>query len=914
MAIRHQQASADERAGGLPANRSAITAMRGLVALLGLAAGCTGDNQISLIVDTSTRSVVIGARTDDEVLVFADDVVDGRAAIRSLGAVESADLVALSYPVPLVQLGLASGPVPASVDPFARTLPVANSVRQARIDGGQPTEDWIEGQLPDWLARFRFLSLDPRLCAETGGCLTSTDLTASCNVPCADTTTPTPPVAPDLPSPPAAPQLTPCPIGWTEMSVDGLDGCAPWPNEAPDECDSPDTHFVGTPACAPLGAPCPIDEWPSAPDGAVFVQPGAVGGNGTRTAPFGSLTEALAAAPAHVVLAAGAYPESGRLSEPVEIIGACASATRVTGDWSIDGTNIALRDITFSQASITVSPGASLRLDAMAFIDSPGPAISVAAGANLDAERLRIEGASGTGVQVLGGEALLRSVDIERTVEFGIRIDETGRLTLEDASIRATRLTNGDAGLGVFVDDGSVASLFRVHFLSNHAVQVLARGDNTQLTLTDAVMLDALPIANGSFGRGIEVSNNASASLRRVRIDRAADRGIYAIASAQILGEDVLVARTDDTGIDIDAGSQVTVARASLEDTNEGIEMTGAGSTLDAHDLHVRRSRSFGVLTGQGTELTLNRAHVAQGRGFGIAVTGSGASASLIDTTVTRMASTELPPDGIVFIDAATSTVQRALISDVGGEGLVVLNTESSVEDITLQAIGAAPNPLQLTGAIVVTDAAAFRVERASVDNVRGVGVRLLRSRAVLRDIDVAQVRSSTLCAAPGYGVYATGGDVDAERVRIVSADTVGLAALGSADIETSNLLIEDTRLGSCSTGGIIGMLAAAGSRVRAQRLAIRNNVRTGVAVQDSALISIMNGVIEGHRGGLAIAGPTARPTDVLVNVVYRDNETAIIAGPEAENSSSPDVDSSSPDVDSSSLGIGRRWRLFRCL
>src|SRR5688572_28924697 len=108
---------------------------------------------------------------------------------------------------------------------------------------------------------------------------------------------------PDPPAPPSAgvdlPVLTPCPAGWREVPAgdDGVVTCDPWPEGGMPECPPGEAWLPGDTRCTAIGRACPAGDFPDdLPGPVLYVLPGAIGGDGSRAAPFGTIVEALAVA------------------------------------------------------------------------------------------------------------------------------------------------------------------------------------------------------------------------------------------------------------------------------------------------------------------------------------------------------------------------------------------------------------------------------------------------------------------------------------------------------------------------------------------------------------------------------------------------------------------------------------------
>jgi hypothetical protein len=145
-----------------------------------------------------------------------------------------------------------------------------------------------------------------------GGCYLTRDASL-CTAPCPE------PAAPALPEPPRPPQYLPCPTGWIDdAEAHALSGvCRPAAERRARTFRLPGGE------CRAPGSPC-ADEWAAGLDEprTTFVRAGAVGGDGTRARPLGSLAEAWALGAPTIALAAGAHALVGELSGPRRVVGA----------------------------------------------------------------------------------------------------------------------------------------------------------------------------------------------------------------------------------------------------------------------------------------------------------------------------------------------------------------------------------------------------------------------------------------------------------------------------------------------------------------------------------------------------------------------------------------------------------------
>lgn len=185
----------------------------------------------------------------------------------------------------------------------------------------------------------------PVACAERGGCYLTRDA-SSCTAPCPE------PAAPALPEPPRPPQYLPCPTGWIDDAE--AHACRAYVGPPP-EC-APRTFRLPGDECRAPGSPC-ADEWAAGLDEprTTFVRAGAVGGDGTRARPLGSLAEAWAVGAPTIALAAGAHALVGELSGPRRVVGACAEGTRLSAPSAVTlGGGVVLEDLTLRAPTLVV--------------------------------------------------------------------------------------------------------------------------------------------------------------------------------------------------------------------------------------------------------------------------------------------------------------------------------------------------------------------------------------------------------------------------------------------------------------------------------------------------------------------------------------------------------------------------------
>lgn len=237
---------------------------------------------------------------------------------------------------------------------------------------------------------------------------------------------------PDDPSPPV---LTPCPMGWVARPrEDGTPSCEPFGGAAIAECADGEIQLPSDPACRSLGATCPADGVPTglpADATIVHVRAGSAAGDGSPTAPFGTIGEAVAAAVDGAVIAIGpgVYDEAIVLTRPVTLWGACTAEVLLTSS---------VPDAPTRAGVVTVeTPGASVKN--LSVGESERPALWVAvAGAELAIEAVVVRAADRVGIEI----------------ENGAHVDARA-LVVRDTKAGAT----GQFGRGIGVQSGASATI-----------------------------------------------------------------------------------------------------------------------------------------------------------------------------------------------------------------------------------------------------------------------------------------------------------------------------------------------------------------------------------------------------------------------------------------------------------------------
>ena len=396
-------------------------------------------------------------------------------------------------------------------------------------------------------------------------------------------------------------------------------------------------------------------------------------GDGTRADPFGTIADALAvAAPGDTIaIGVGRYDEFVRVETPLAIRGACPDT--VIGDPGVTAVNADLEvsKLTIADAftclsarggSVTARDVSLERCDTAAFAFSTGA---------LDLADVIIRDAATFSVSSTGGEVLLERFYIEDPGDTALSMSASV-LTARDGAI----VSEGRAAM---LFTGSEATLERVAVRAASIGEILAL-DGSTVAFTDLDARRAGP--DPSEAVALIAIGGATMTLERVHLERAGGLGAVVGDPGTTLEATDLVIRdteprnalSEGQGIEIAGGGAARLERVLVDEAvGLAVLATDPGSTLDARDLGVIRTRayangSFGraLQVQLGASATLTRAALALNREATVVVTGAGTSLEGIDVAIEDSLERDcavggcLPAGiGISVFDSGAATLSR---------------------------------------------------------------------------------------------------------------------------------------------------------------------------------------------------------------------------------------------------------------
>ncbi len=425
-------------------------------------------------------------------------------------------------------------------------------------------------------------------------------------------------------------------------------------------------------------------------------------------------------------------------------------------------------------------------------------------GSSLTLEDVTVLGSGGPGAYAIDGASLaLARVALVGNYATGVGVYRGARASLEDVVVRATRARAGDGRLGRGAEAFEGATLTARGLLVEDVreVGVMAAGEGSRVTLTDAAVRATLPRASGEAGLGLFAVDGAALDATRVRLQGNHDVAAMAQAGALTFRDGVILDTRPSVragqAVAVGLGGEATVERSVLQGAVDiGAVAFGAGSSLTLRDVAVRDVAS--------------RAHDGGG-GWGVGAFHGGlvAAEGLLVERASRAGV-------IAYADDAGVELRDAVVRDLRGTGPgygagVIAVDRGHVDAARVAVVGAAGAGVvatAYTGRSAVVYGATVRAADLFVRGVRASGV------------DDASPRAPRVA----YGLHA-GRDcaLEAARATVVDADWGFFHSAGSLTLRRA--LLANQRRGAGAAN-----LVDARHPLVVEAVALRGNASDAVA------------------------------------------------------------------------------------
>jgi hypothetical protein len=530
------------------------------------------------------------------------------------------------------------------------------------------------------------------------------------------------------------------------------------------------------------------------------------------------------------------------------------------------GASVELADVSVSQVDsevahasspIYASGSSSLKANRLQISGFYGQAITVSdSAAELSWVAIDHGMSAGTSAQTFAlfadvNSSLACSSCILRDLQgFGVAAMKSNRplgLRLTDVLIAELTPATDGSGAGISVD-GCPTALERVEVLDVPGIGISIKG-------TEGSMTDVQAVADGS-----ERDNSGGIGARRGKYD---------------------LRRVSADGFTLDVSGVFTVDQVSARAWGRvrpegrvvpGIFLQGEGS---AYHLHAAESHGIGVAFARGSTVQASGVVVEDIKpiitvdyqmALGIAVQ-TGATVTGSDWVTRRVSgdglvsSGELTLSDALFADTreafagpglgvvlqGQANLTRTRIERTFGVGLLASSGSATLSDLAIVQTGSERLKGTLGHGLVVLSGE-LDATRVLVDEARSVGVYTEDSEAMLRDLTVTHVQPNVGFHDGGMGVWSTGPyKVTLQRASVHDVVGTGLGSTQGATVEASDLEVAGVRLGRTLVQDVFGvqvvdgvgdcLILAEGSHGTFTRAMLRDCQRSGLFVHKSEAI-----------------------------------------------------------------------------
>ena len=719
--------------------------------------------------------------------------------------------------------------------------------------------------------------------------------------------------------------------------------------------------MLGHAECLPLGGACPTDgsRWPSEEELRGRVGRGGGGrlihvaplagdepGDGSRSAPLGSVAAALEVAePGDIVaIGVGTYDEAVQVQRDVALVGACVTQSVVRGaEVSTDGVvrvsaaDVWLSDLTVRgpRPGVEVFGAARASLQGVHLADNAGAALWVRDGAEATISESLLTGvtinAANPTARALkvtaGGRVAGEGLTLEDNQDTGLYVIDPGSsATVQDALVRRTapRPSTGVQGLGLFVTSGGTFEGARLWFDEGYALGAIFQGAGARGTISDVVISRTRPEqARQLAGRGLSVIEGAELDASRVWIDASHDIGLIVQHQSAARIADLVVTDTAPVsavtgggiGVIIADGGQAEIEGAFIaRNTLFGVGVEDPGSRLTLRRAQIVDTRRFGggrfaggrgINVVQGGELEGQGLYVARNGEYGVAVGGVGTRADIEGLELRDTHEVDLSRDdnqgrysmGVVVFEGGALSGSRWVLDENSAAGLVLEDSETRVSASDVVIRRTRPNStLQRFGrGVIVELGGALELRRATLEENGEVGLYVAGegSEGRLADVVVRGTAYHPETGAFGLGIgVSEGGSLEGERVLLERNHSVGLLVNGpDAEAALTDFAVVGTRANAWDGGeGGHGVLVRYGALVM-ERFRLVDNELAGLYAADEAELEARRGEVRGNLIGInaraGVEGLDLEPegcVDVRDNCCGMDCASGVVCNVESED------------------------------
>lgn len=526
--------------------------------------------------------------------------------------------------------------------------------------------------------------------------------------------------------------------------------------------------------------------------------------------------------------------------------------------------------------------GAGLRADGLLVDGSADAGISAAGdGSTLDLGRVTVsdticrpDGTAGHGLRLEDG-ATVTATDllVEGNRDVGVFLRDGAHALLAGSTVRGTLpRPDGSGGWGAFVASGATMTATGLLLDENTALGLVAAGLGVAVDLADSVVRATLPAPDGTAGRGIDLEDGASLVARGLLLEGNHDVGLFAtgpsttleVEGSIVLDTLPLPDGTSGTGVEVLDEAALSARGLTVQASHAaGLIASLPGTAVDLRDSAILDTRPSPDGTGgQAIDVQLGACLVASG----LEVLGNHGHGLIVSD---QQSSVEIEDALIGYAPARAGWTCAKGVGGWGGASVLLRNvaierpvcmgihavgegTMIDLQDVAIREVGSLPDGSLGRGidSCFGADVAATRLE------IQGVSDFAVGATEEGTSVSAGELRISGVAGTPGtssgFGMAAQyHGTIDIGLLTVEDSEGPGIYATSDAVME-----VGEADLSGCGFAAAVLFDA---------RLALHGGTVTGSAVH------------AGEGGGVGVfAWSAGGPPDLLVeDVAFSD-----LAGP----------------------------------
>jgi hypothetical protein len=463
-----------------------------------------------------------------------------------------------------------------------------------------------------------------------------------------------------------------------------------------------------------------------------------------------------------------------------------------------------------------------------------------------------------SGVRLDRKVALLGACVAGTTVRSSLPFADAGILDLVGGGAALVRdLTVSGSRPGITVN-GTITEPHRIEAVTMHEVT----GVGLYLTSAQAVegrdlrIEDTAPLADGTFGQGIQMHSGASLTVTGATLRNNHHISLFAsgvgtaVQAVGLLIEDTQPQASDQTGgggIRVGAGASLTLTGATLRNNHEvGLYADGVGTTVAATGLLLAdtqpqasdQSAGIGIYVQSGAVVTLTGATLRNNHDVGLIAFDAGTTVTvtgLIVADTQPQASDQTGGAGISVQEGAALALTGATLRNNHEVGLYADGVGTTVAARGLLVEGTQPQASDQTAGygIQVSKSASLTLAGATLRNNRGGG---LVAFSIGTTVDasgllVADTQPQVSDQTGGRGIeVGAGASLTLTGATLRNNHEVGLFADGfSTTVAARGLLVEGTQPQASDQTGGAGISVQEGAALALTGATLRNNHQIGL-------------------------------------------------------------------------------------